>query len=304
VREALWRMSLDEASAANHGPAFHARLIAPVCEKIRPEGAGDVVAALRRKLWMPLYWPRTVAQACAGEQVAFRPERPFHTVTPGGTGELVHLLLARIEAASRVRITRHDGVSAVTAEAGGGVRIRLADGAETVARRPILALAAGELFAAAGVQYDPARVHSALAWVEVAEDDLLALPGFVHVVDPEVELFRVTPGERDGGAGRRILCLELRHDVAKPAADVAARSGLERTGLLREGAPIDLLAFFAGPTFTAPTADNLRRFEAARAEFMALGLEATDIGGAGAFGADAFNEQVVQALQAAQPSRT
>jgi hypothetical protein len=255
------------------------------------------VAQLRRKLWLPLFWPRTVWEAASGAPLSFTPHRPFHTIVPGGTGEVVPRLLARIEAAPQVAITRHDGVASVAA-APGGVRIELKGAGEVVADRPILGLAPGELFAAAGVPFAPDRVRSTLAWVAVAEDDLAALPGFLHVVDPAFVPYRITPGERAGG--RRVLCVELRHDAAEDDAVPAARAVLERTGLLREGTELELIAFFSGPTFTAPTAAALAAFDAARDAYAAQGLDAVVVGGAVAFGADAFNEQVVQGLQAAE----
>ena len=64
-----------------------------MCAKIHPGGAAAVPAALRRKVWMPLFYPRTLERAAAGAPTGFRPRRPFHTVEPGGMGEVVEALL-------------------------------------------------------------------------------------------------------------------------------------------------------------------------------------------------------------------
>jgi hypothetical protein len=296
--DALWSESFEAASRSHHGSTLHDRLIGPFCAKVRPEGASDVLVALRRRLWVPLFWPRTVHEVASGQDPAFRPQRPFHTIAPGGTGEIVHRLLDRLEAAPSVQVQRYGAVQAIAPAAGAAVRLSLREGQEHLLRRPVLAMAPGELFGAAGVAYEPCRVPSSLAWVEVAEADVLALPGFLHVVEPALDAFRITPGDRDA-TGARTLCVELRHDVRAEEHPEAVRAALERTGVVREGAQMTPIASFAGPTFTAPTGDSVRRFDAARAAFAELGIDATVIGGANAFGADTLNEQVMQGLATA-----
>lgn len=294
---ALRQTSIDAASREQHGALFHELVLAPLAAKLRPEGGTDVPAALRRKLWLALFHPQTLREAATGARVTFRPERPFHGVEPGGTGVLITRLLERVQSAWRISVRRVDGISHVAAE-GDHVRITPAGGAPLRTREPILALAPGDLFAAAGVPYAPDRVTSVLAWVEVAEDDVLRLPSFVHVADADVPVFRLSRGERRNG--RITVCAELSHDVAKADAPAVAAMALARLGLIREGAPVHTIAAFAGPTFTAPTFANAGRFAAARAAYDALGLRAQAIGGSEAFGADALNEQLVQGLRAAQ----
>lgn len=296
----LWRTDLVDASRRQHGPTFSRTLLEPFCRKIRPSGGVGVPAALRRKLWVPLFWPRTLAEAFGAGEVAFRPDRPLSTVRPGGPGALLQALLARLQADPHVDVVRYGAVERVEPDAATAtaVRLRLSDGRVERAAVPVLGLAPGELFAAAGVVYAPHRAHSVLVWLEVAEADLQALPGFVHVLDPDVPAYRITPGERDD-AGRRVLCVELAHDVAQDVAASTAAAVLEQVGIVHHGARTIVLGVFAGPTFTDPTQANLERFEAARAGLDALRLPALVVGGAAVFGSDAFNEQVVQGLHAA-----
>lgn len=295
--ERLWRATLDDASVHQHGPTFDELFVAPFTGKIRPAGGSDVVAALRRKLWVPLFWPLTVAEAFSGGPVGFVPERPASIVRPGGMAPVVRALLQRLTDRG-VDVVRYDAVTRVE-PAGTAVRIELSDGAVEVADRPVLGLAAGELFSAAGIDFAPAKVRSVLAWVEAREADLVELPGFVDVVDPEVAAYRITPGEVDPAAGNRVLCVELAHDVRTDTAAEVARGALQRVGVLREGAVTQDLGVFAGPTFTDPTADSLERHAFALAELQARELRAHVVGGAEAFGSDSFNEQVLQGLRAA-----
>lgn len=297
----LLACSLEDASRANHGGTFHDRFIAPMCAKIHPGGAAAVPAALRRKVWMPLFHPATLERAAAGRPTGYRPRRPFHTVVPGGMAAVVEALLARIRRSSGVTITSVGPLAEARAD-GGRAHLRFADGVERRVARPVIGVAAQELFPALGAPYAPARVPMAIAWAEVDEGDLLALPSLVHAPDPAVAAFRVSAAEPPA-PGRRLLVVELRHDVAEEGIDAAARESLRAIGLVREGARIDVVHRLRGLGAPDPSAAALRAFEQARSRAAEAGLPAEVVGGASAFGADAFNEQVVQGLRAEEATR-
>lgn len=288
-------LTLEEASLANHGPTLHGTLIAPPAEKFLAGGAARVVAAWRRKVWMPLFWPRTVAQACNGGP-EFRPRRRFCTIVEGGPGEVVRALVERLRQSPHVTLTQAGTLRAVhpdgTLEVGDDVVVR--------PKRPILACAPKELFPAAGIPYEVERARSVIAWIEVAEEHLLADPTLVHVVDPGNPVARVSEGAPAGQPGHRLLTVELRHDLDKDAIDAAAARGLRDAGLVLEDAPV--LPIFRGamPTFDAPTAETQETFARAREAFAALELGATVVGGAAAPLADSLNEQIVAGLAAAE----
>ena len=297
----LLACSLEDASRANHGATFHERFIAPMCAKIHPAGARGVPAALRRKVWMPLFHPATLERAAAGRPTGYRPRRPFHTVDPGGMGEVVEALLRRVRLSPRVRVTPVGALEHV-ARAGGVAEMRFAGGVVRRAPRPVIGVGAGELFAAAGAPYAPGRTPMALAWAEVDEADLLALPSLLHAPDPQIPAFRVS----DAGApapGRRLLVLELRHDTRAEDVEGAVGLSLRATGLLREGAPVEVVHHLAGPGAPDPSRAALDAFEGARAALMRADLPAEIVGGAAAFGADSFNEQVIQGLRAEEATR-
>jgi hypothetical protein len=301
----LRAISLDDASRRNHGAAFHERFIAAMCRKIHPGGAAAVPAALRRKVWMPLFHPRTLEAAAAGRPTGYRPHRPFHTVEPGGVGALVALLLARIAASPRARVVRAGRL--LRAERapdghGGGVRLTTEDGGHGAVRRPVIGVAAPELFAAVGAAYDGPRLPMSIAWAEVDERDVLALPAVVHVPDPGIDAFRISPGDPPG-PGRRALTLEMRHDLPAGQVDDAVRRALVGAGLVREGAPVEVVHRLAGPAMPDPGSAAQEAFAAARARLQEAALDAEVVGGAAAFGADSFNEQVIQGLRAEEATR-
>jgi hypothetical protein len=293
----LGSMTLAEASKACHGSAFHERFAEPYAAKIVPGGTSAVLAALRRKTWIPLFWPRTLAQACGGGDVAFAPDRPFHTIAGGGAGQIVDILLERLEAHPLVDLRTVGVLQEIAPANGAGVRLRFSDGGTVHARRPVIGNAPAELFAAANIDYAPDKARSVVVWLEADEADLLWVPALLNVVDPGVPIARISSGGWGAAPGRRILTAELTHDQDPATAAPALQAALTRYGILAPGATADVVFAAAAPTFALPSAANVQRFAAAHAQLDELALEADIVGGACDFAADALNEQIVQALK-------
>lgn len=291
-------LSLQDASTANHGPTLHRRLIAPLCDKLVAGGASRVLAQLRRRVWMPLLWPSSVREACGDGAIGFRPQRPFFTIRDRGPGELVSALMERLRAAPEVELETVGALQAVR-RVNGHVELAFASGAPIRAERPLLAVPARELFAAAGIAFAVERVRTVIAWVEVAEDDLVELPAVTHVVDPELPALRVTAGW-GAPAGRRLLCVELRHDLEPAAIGDAVRRSLEGAGLLVKESDIRPINQAVAPTFPVPSRDTRDRFDAARDRLTALELPAEVVGGAADLAGDYLNEQIAGGLRAAE----
>lgn len=292
----LAHMTLHEASLANHGTRFHARVIAPLCDKVLPGGAHRVLAPLRRQAWAPVFHPRTLLQALRGEQPVFRPHRTFESVTPDGCVGVVDALLARLRVRSQVAIEQRPALTGI-APADRGVALRFADGQELVVERPVLGPTAGELFAAASIDYAPERVRTALAWLEADAGDCAAFGSLVHVLTPGNPVLRVSTGGGGATPGRRLLCVELRHDVAYDLLERCAIDGLTNAGLLREDAPVTTVLTAARPTFVVPSGATRTAFDRAHDAFINR-LPDVEVVGAGlGLGADSLNEQIVQGLR-------
>jgi len=289
-------MTLEEASLANHGATFHRRIIAPLCDKVLAGGATAVSAPLRRKVWAPLFHPRTLAQALGGEPIAFRPSRSFHTISPDGCGALVDTLLARLRARPRATVETAGDLENAAAT-GGAVTLSFSDHAPITTRRPILALSADALFAATAVPYAVQRITTAIAWLEVDERDADGVPDLVHVLDADNPVLRVSRGGA-GAPGRALLTVELRYDADPETLAAAARRGLATAGLLADDVAVDTVMAARRPTFPVPDAATLSAFGAARERFDALGLDVELAGGGLDVTADTLNDQILQGLRA------
>jgi hypothetical protein len=294
------RLTLAEASRANHGGVFHDLAVESVCAKVLPGGSASVLATLRRKVWMPVFWPSTLADAVRGRPLRFAPDRRFHTVRPGGTGAVVARLLARLESSPLVELVWVAPLARVETVHDRVVRIEYADGSAVEATDPVLAHGPDELFAAVGAEYRPTRVPAVLAWLAVDPGDLARDPSVVTIADPAVPAFRVSTA--DGARGRRILCVELTHDRPAASAADAALETVSTLGLVASDAldRVEVVKTAAVPSFVTPDAENRSAFCAASAVLRDRLPGATVVGGATAFGADALNEQIVQALHAVE----
>jgi hypothetical protein len=296
--EELAAISAAEASRRNHGATFHERLIAPIAEKIVAGGGEQVLATLRRKIWVPLFWPATIAQACNGGEVAFRPKRPFHTVAPDGCGSLVTALRERIVSRG-AHVESAGRLESIAPAADGGVELGFSGAGPVRARRPVLGSAPAELFAAAGAEYAPATARSVVCWLEARPEDLLAVPSLLNIVDAELPALRVSSSGR-GAPGMQMLTVELRHDLPEEQIVEAALATLKRTGLLAQDAQANVVMSAAAPTFALPTRENVEQFTRAQETLNALGLDAEIVGGGCDFAADPLGDQVIQGLRAAE----
>jgi hypothetical protein len=292
--------SLAEASLANHGATFHARLIAPPADKFVPGGAEAILADWRRKAWLPLFWPRTVHEAFAGDEPpAFRPRRTFHELEPGGVGGLIDALEQRIATHASVERIAVGALAGVEPH-DGGLRLTFADDRVEEAARPALGVPAAELQAALGIDAAVERVRTAIAWIEVDADAVPEGTDLVHVIDPENPVVRVSGGSTTPVPGRRVLCVELRHDQPDGTLAAAAVDGLRAAGLLlKDGSPASIHEG-AMATLPLPNAATRATLTAAHAALAERALDAELLGGALEPGADSLNEQIVQGLRAAE----
>jgi NAD(P)-binding Rossmann-like domain len=289
-------LGLTAASLANHGATFHRLFMQPVAQKFA--GPTDVLAALRRKIWLPLFWPATLAEATGDGSIRFAPQRPFHTVAGGGSGEIITALRQRLTERG-VPVRPCAPLRRLAGDAAGRTTLELCDGTAIEAVRPIIGISAAALFGAAGIEYRPEPARTVLSWLEVADDEVVALPSLLNVVDTDIPAVRVSSNGL-GRPGHTVLTVELRHDLAESDIDEAARRSVERLGIVQPGAGLINVRSGAMPTFALPTRDNVARFDAAAGQFAMHPFDIEVVGAGLGFGADALGEQIIQGLRAAE----
>ncbi len=290
----LWEIDLDTASRANHGDTFHERLIEPLCAKIVPNGSADVVAALRRKTWMPLYHPKTVGEAAGGGKPSYRPYRPFHVDASGGCDTVVQGLIHRVVRHPLVEVETVATLVALDAGTRGRTHLAFACGRSMEVARPIIGLGADEVFQACGIEYRSPRLLMHLAWVEVAEANIADEPSTILIGDADLPVLRVSHGGLTK-PGFRLYVVESAHDFTGPTAPAVA-DALDRCGIARLGAPIEIVHELRAAIVRAPTRAAVTLHRSGLDEFRNRALDVELVGGILGPGADSLNEQILQGI--------
>lgn len=280
--------SLLSASRAHTGRTFHERFVEPFAARIVDGGSAGVAADLHRKIWMPLFWPGTLASALAEGQL----EEPFHpsyTLRNGGLALLVERLIARVTAHPLVAVRRHGALAHIESERGASL-LQMADGARVHARLPILGVNPAELFEAVGSAYSPHRMTSTMCWVEVAGG---SVPDTLWLLDADRPVFRVSRNQADDGP--TVVCCEVAWWVRAQEIEASATAELVRAGIIEHTDQASVLTIARIEGVDAPSPQNRRRFQASQEHLGRLNLDVI-VAGASEFGADSLTEQVAQGL--------
>lgn len=295
----LDEFALPVVSVENHGALFHERLVRMHCARQSSDWE-QTVASERRKLWMALFHPVTLADALDRRPSSYRPYRPFYRAC---AGLLVERLLDALKRTPRVEIvpvgrlmrfsSHGDTATLDFAEAGEAA----AQSIDIAADTSILALSGEELFPAAGIAYAPQRIHSGVAWVEVPESEILHWPALLSIHDPAMSILRLSTTSGGAPQGWRIATVETGSEA--PGIE-AIRTELETIGIVRSSGTVRLVKSFHGPAQIAATFANRALFLAARDAFAALEWTGTVFGPARRFGFESLNDLIVEALYTAE----
>ena len=208
-----------DAAALNHGADIQERLVEPFARKLLgPGGTRDALARYHRAGWLPLYWPETLAAACAGQATGLA-EYPFWTTETGFVGELVRTLEQRLATASGVTVvgTAVDSVKFVD----GRVEVRTQDDVWT-SDRPVLGLTHDRLQTLLDLPATarPAGASVVLTCCLVRGSAMRNPVGCLTVLDESLLTYRVTDQDRLAGLDPEWHRVVVEAGAGQPAASV------------------------------------------------------------------------------------
>lgn len=303
------------AAEANHGAELQRRLVTPFAEKVLGPALESLLARYHRTAWLPLYWPQTVVDACAGRPTAVA-EHPFSTTSSGFVGELVRALERRVAAMPNVVVDQSpvDALAPVAT----GWQVRTAAGAWTHAR-PVLGMAHDRVRTLLGLP-EAARAPGASVTLLVCLVRATAIrqpTACLLVADPAFTAYRVTDQDLMGGldpAWHRVV-VEAGHE-----ADRRAAAGEDVTGLLTAelcrllgvdpgpdgtgSADVQVLRTVRAPgALAVPTVASVAADRAAREAVLERCPAALLTGALLGTGLNSLGDQVVQGLAVAERLR-
>ncbi len=308
--EAFGRLTYAEAAAVNHGTALQERLVAPFARKVLGPALDDLLALYHRAAWLPLYWPETVTEACAGLPTAVA-EHPFWTTSSGFVGDLVRDLERRVAALPRVTVDPGE-VVALTAVPGGW-EVRTATGS-WVHPEPVLGVAPDRAAALLGLPAPPRPPGASVTvlFCAVRSPAVRDPAACLLVADADHTAYRVT--DQDLMAGRDPEWHRVTVEAGHGADALAAAGGDVPRVLVSElGRLLGLDPPEAGPggahpdvrvlrtlrapgALAVPTAAALAATRDARALLQEACPSATLTGALLGPGLNSLGDQVVQAL--------
>ena len=288
--------TFEEASIANHGPTFHARLIEPFAKKIYADGWTTMPADLAAKIWTPLFFPRTINQGCHQEIDRDRQAITYFYPASGYFGEFVNKLISKIKKTKNIHTVAC--TSLVSLERTGMSYIAEFSDASTYRWDSpfVLGTSVEKYCALANQQIDAETLSLAVVWIEIDEDDILEDPAMINVFDGDTSISRISVGGVGGAAGHRILSLEMTGG-SDECDEASASAILTRMGILRPGANIQLIRREPDLKIVAPSAINRRHLQAARATLLDKGIDPVLVGTLNNMKADTLCDQVLQGLQ-------
>ena len=264
-----WTRTFADVGQAHAGARFHDRFIESLAAKILPGGSSSVVAALHRKIWLPLFHPLTVWQACTGA-LAYQPDRSMYSVDGAGMGEVVKRLLDRVTSSEAVQIEQSGALLGLdTDREAGAVTLRFEGGSRT-ATQPVIGVGAEELFTATGVHFEPDRVVATMVWVDVRDEGVADVPSVLFATEPDLGVFRITENLADRRPGHRTFCCEVdhRYDDAGAWPDLV-RAALVALGVIAADAPLEQVAAAVAPRLSHPVAGQPGRVRDGSCELRA-----------------------------------
>jgi len=295
-----------DAAAVNHGTDIQARLIDPFAAKLLGAAGESLLARYHRAGWLPLYWPETLAAACAGQPTGLD-EYPFWTTGSGFVGDVVRSLETRLAGLPNVQV--HGGAATSLSVEGSRWTVGTEDG-EWSHERPVLGVAVDRVQTLLGLPVSERSPGASVALVcgLVRGAAITAPVGCLSVVDREFATYRIT--DQDALAGldpeeHRVVIEAGPAPAArlKDGADVPGELVAELGRLLGIADPagdVRIVKAVAAPgAVPAPTAASVAA-EAGASDALAAACPGALLTGAllGG-GATSMNDQVVQGLAVA-----
>ena len=297
------RHSFEEVSLANHGPTFHRLFVAPLFEKVLGVSTAHVPALFHRSGWSPLFYPETLLSQLGREPQVLK-RTVFHYPDDRHFGAFLRRMVETVRERPNVRIV--EGVTDISVDAGRHV-LATAQGCFEYDRlvwggdlAPLAAIGASPT---PGPEA-PARASLRLTFLRVRRDGLRDRFSVLLDPDPAGPFYRVTnqslSSARDPAVHQLILeCNSDRWQNA-PGSDeekldaALARYGIDRAAVLaREHRTF-------GKALAVPSASQLQRFNARRAELARALPDVGWIGPGSGYASVTLNDQIIQALQIAQ----
>jgi hypothetical protein len=299
--------SYTEASLANHGSAFHDKVIEPFCRKVLDMDAAAIPALYHRAAWLPLIYPETLLSYLQGEPQRL-PATSFSYPVGATVGDLARQLMDEMKKSPRITlIAQHP--RAIIAQ-GDGYRVEFAGHEAVPAQKLAWSSSVGELLKALAL---PSQVEEfertsiVLGFLRVPAHDLKMSFSVLNIVESELSIYRVMNQSLCAGEDSAFVRLVVEANAARLPVDGgkdgvnwgdAMVEDLLRASILRSGVAVERAGIRKMTnSLMRPTFVNERAWARESAVVREVAPQIELLGPASGFFTSSFNDQVVQALK-------
>lgn len=232
----------------NHGSTFNKIVLEPFVKKFGVD-LGDVPLKLRRKLWLPLFYPDTILQNCAGNISEFEPFRPHFRIKGKSTSFFIRDIIDKLRindsALSRAlapdqNLDYQDVLSNQKLE-----NVFVCGSIESIAK-------------SLGVKIAIKKKKIRVVWLETNNNDVLRHIDYLSVIDGDIPFLRLSSSSMSDNLMKQVLCVET-FDQKTSAEDLIIY--IKEMGIIKNKAVVKKIKELTAPVIDEPTFESLMSFD-------------------------------------------
>ena len=231
----------------NHGITFNNLLIFPFADKFDVD-LKRVPLQLRRKLWLPVFYPNTILEACKGLKI-FKPYRPHFKFANGSSSLLIRNIadrLTRKEVAETQNINLEKDCELSDFLSFKGLE------------KSFVGLSIDRIAKSLNLPFVMKKKKLRLVWLKFCIKDIDREIDFLSVIDADIPFFRVSSSTKSFNDSYLVLCVETCNENVDSKRIFES---LVNMGLVRESSDYSVIKDICADVLDEPTFENQAIFD-------------------------------------------
>ena len=275
--------NLGEMLTVNHGKTFNKLAIYPFMSKFNID-LSSVPLSLRRKLWCPVFYKKTILESIEGIP-SFVPSRDHFRIKQNSTSAMIDCLSQRL----RKNLYQLGSVPNISSNL-----ISFENGTTLPTDKVLMASSASSLAQMLDIKDNIKRRKLRLIWIKLNVVSVLREIDYLSVIDERYQFFRVSSSSHSDEEDKIIYCVETLNLTVGGERII---NDLKDMGLIDEKETPVIFSDINAPVIDEPTFENRTVFnqtvEKIRIAAPNLDLTLSHLH----FGQNSFNDQVLQGMK-------
>ena len=278
--------NLHDMLLHNHGTTFNDLVIFPFTDKFQIP-LEQVPTRLRRKVWAPIFYSRTILSHLDGAPDFF-PSRRHFKIKSQSTSKLIQSLIEAHTKSGRQAVEKFN-IKQDMFHLGDDKKFQIDSLKYGASLNPILNVL--------GHVPNIEKLNIRLMWFRVPNSAIMQEIDYLSVIDKDIPLTRISTSSWSSDPSCQIYCVET---FDKQISAEEAFSQLRVMALIRENTEMNKIADLSAPAMDRPTLKNEKAYnemiQTVQEKMPRLDIDLV----AKQFGRNTFNDQVLSGLKKAQ----